>query len=134
MNQKINKGQKQTKALIILLVIAVGVIAIGIIGNYVSIAKSPSVVLPGFKAKGDPIWRNIIIVGCILAGIAGILLMKLKSHVLFDTTTEVESRAEMARSGILLVDKDSEIVKCSPELIDSAEITTVSDSKNMDLF
>ena len=84
MNQKINKGQKQTKALIILLVIAVGVIAIGIIGNYVSIAKSPSVVLPGFKAKGDPIWRNI--------------------------------------------------VKCSPELIDSAEITTVSDSKNMDLF
>ena len=139
MNKDLQTEKKHNKILIIGFIADVLLFIFAIIMKTYDVLKSPFRGLPGVQLRGSSgsFWRVLMIICGIVFIILVILLMYWKSYAILGVKTVVNSKAEMARNGIVIINKSTSNEAKSHVVgtKDSTENVKVkNDGQNMELF
>lgn len=132
MNKDLQTEKRRNKILIIGFIADVLVLIFAIIMRAYDVSKSPFQGLPGVRLNGssNSFWRVLMIACMIVLIILVILLVYWKSYAILGVKTSVESKAEMARSGVVLTNKSASKDAENPITDTGAK----NEGQNMELF
>ena len=132
MNKDLQTEKRRNKILIIGFIADVLLFIFAIIMRAYDVSKSPFQGLPGVQSNGssNSFWRVLMIACVIVLIILVILLMYWKSYAILGVKTTVESKAEMARSGVVLTNKSASKDTENPIIDTGAK----NKGQNMELF
>lgn len=132
MNKDLQTEKRHNKILIIGFIADVLLFIFAIIMRAYDISKSPFYGLPGIQSKGSSgsFWKILMIICAFVFIILIILLVYWKSYAILGVKTTVESKAEMARSGVVLTNKSASKDTENPITDTGAK----NEGQNMELF
>lgn len=132
MNKDIQTEKRHNKVLIIGFIADVLLFVFAILMRAYDVLKSPFYGLPGIQSKGSSgsFWKILMIICAFVFIILIILLVYWKSYAILGVKTTVESKAEMARSGVVLTNKSASKDTENPITDTGAK----NEGQNMELF
>lgn len=132
MNKDIQTEKRHNKVLIIVFAVDLLLFVFAILMRAYDVLKSPFYGLPGIQSKGSSgsFWKILMIICAFVFIILILLLVYWKSYAILGVKTTTESKAEMARNGIVLTNKSDSKDTENPITDTGAK----NEGQNMELF
>lgn len=132
MNKDIQTEKRHNKVLIIVFAVDLLLFVFAILIRAYDVLKSPFYGLPGIQSKGSSgsFWKILMIICAFVFIILILLLVYWKSYAILGVKTTTESKAEMARNGIVLTNKSDSKDTKNPVIDTKAK----NEGQNMELF